>query len=113
MWARYYAPSRARGAMGCAGRAQRAFLGVLGVRVGRLRNAHEAQAVAPDDDLVAVAQDLAFHPRAVDEHAVEAAVVEQAHAIWLAHDQRVPARDGRVIEAQIRGQAAPDARPLA
>ena len=56
---------------------------------------------------------LPVDARAVDEHAVEAAVVEQPHAVGLAHDQRVAARDGRVVEAQVGGEAAADARPLA
>ncbi len=88
-------------------------LGGPGRRSGCRRQVQEAQAVAPDDDLVAVAQDPALHPRAVDEHAVEAAVVEHAHAVGLAHDEGVAARDGGVVEAHIGGEAAPDARPLA
>ena len=85
-----------------------------GAAPGRLAgDAQEAQAVAPDDDLVAVLERPAVDARAVDEHAVEAAVVEQAHAVGLAHDQRVAARDGRVVEAHVGGEAAPDPRPLA
>ena len=71
------------------------------------------QAVAADDDLVAVGQRAPLDPLAVDEHAVEAAVVEHAHAVGLAHDQRVAARDGRVVEAHVGGEAAADPRPLA
>ena len=56
---------------------------------------------------------LALDARAVHEHAVQAAVVEHAHAVGLAHDQRVPARDGGVVEAHVGGEAAPDAGPLA
>ena len=41
----------------------------------------EVTAVAADDDLVAVAQRLPLDALAVDEHAVEAAVVEHAHAV--------------------------------
>ena len=69
--------------------------------------------VASDHDLVVVGQRAPFDPLAVDEHAVEAAVVEHAQPIGLAHDQRVPARHGWVIEADIGGQAATDPRPLA
>ena len=69
--------------------------------------------MAADHDLVAVRQRAPFHPLAVDEHAVEAAVVEHAQAVGLAHDQRVPARDGRVVEADVGGQAAADPSPLA
>src|SRR4051812_12364235 len=56
----------------------------------------EVQSVAPDDDLVAVRQHAPFDALAVDEDAVQAAVVEDAHAVRLAHDQRMPARDRRV-----------------
>src|SRR3954469_11712571 len=73
----------------------------------------EVQAIAPDDDLVAVAQHAPLDALAVDEHAVEAPVVEDPHAIGLAHDQRVPARHGRVVEADVGREAATDPRPLA
>jgi hypothetical protein len=71
------------------------------------------QAVASDDDLVAVGQHAPLDPLAVDEHAVQAAVVQHADAIRLADDQRVAPRHRRVVEAHVRGQAAPDPRPLA
>ena len=76
-------------------------------------HAQEGQSVAPDDDLVAILQRLAVDARTVDEHAVEAAVVEQPHTVGLAHDQRVATGDGRVVEAHVRREAAPDASPLA
>ena len=74
------------------------------------RSAHveEVQAVAPDDDLVAVAQRAPLDALAVDEDAVEGAVVEDPDAVGLAHDQRVAARDRRVVEADVGGQAAAD-----
>src|SRR3954453_22736692 len=72
----------------------------------------EVQAIAPDDDLVAVGQDPPLDALAVDEHAVEAAIVEDAHAVGLAHDQRVPARDGRIVDPDVGREAAPDPRPL-
>src|SRR5271167_1225582 len=81
--------------------------------VGVARHAQEGQAVAPHDDLVAVLQGLPVDAGAVDEHAVEAAVVEQAHTVGMAHDQRVAAGYGGVVEAHVRHQAAPDAGPLA
>src|SRR5579862_1179786 len=68
------------------------------------RDRDEHQAVAPDDDLVPVAERAAVDAGAVDEHAVEAAVVEQPHPVGLAHDQRVPARDGGVVEAHVGRQ---------
>src|SRR3954469_18548080 len=72
----------------------------------------EVQPVAPDDDLVAVGQDPPLDALAVDEHAVEAAVVQDPHSVRPAHDQRVPARHGRVVEADVRRKAAPHPRPL-
>src|SRR3954452_9411067 len=92
-----------------AGRLQR--LAGAGHRL--LERLEEVQPVAPDDDLVAVGQDAPLDALAVDEHAVQAAVVEDAHAVGLAHDQRVPARHGRVVEADVGREAAPHARPLA
>ena len=55
----------------------------------------------------------ALDPRAVHEHAVEAAIVEHPDAVGLTHDQGMAARDGRVVEAHVRREAAPHARPLA
>src|ERR671934_1349972 len=48
-------------------------------RVGR--GLEELQPVAPDDDLIAVVQHAPLNALAVDEHAVEAAIVEDAHAV--------------------------------
>ena len=79
---------------------------------GRRAPCEELQAVAPDDDLVAVGQRAPLDALAVDEDAVERPVVEHAHAVGLAHDQRVAARDRRVVEADVGGQAAPDPSPL-
>src|SRR4051812_30574080 len=76
-------------------------------------DAHEAEPVAPDDDLVAVLQQPAVDARAVDEHAVQAAVVEQPDPVGVAHDQGVPPRDRRIVEPQVRGEAAADTCPLA
>jgi hypothetical protein len=69
--------------------------------------------VAAHDDLVAVLEGAPFDPVPVDEDAVEAAVVEHPDAVRLAHDQGVAARDGRVVEADVGGEAAADPRPLA
>ena len=68
---------------------------------GQRRAIGEAQAVAPDDDLVAVGEHARLDALAVDEDAVEAAVVEHAHAVGLGDEQRVAARDGRVVEAHV------------
>ena len=50
---------------------------------------------------------------AVDEDAVEAAVVEHADAVDAADDERVAARDRGVVEAHVRREPATDPRPLA
>src|SRR5919108_2020962 len=94
---------------GSAGRFQRLAAGLDGL----LHGLQGVQPVAPDDDLVAVGQDTPLDALAVDEHAVEAAVVEDAHAVGLAHDQGVPPRDRRVVEADVGGQAAAHPGPLA
>src|SRR4051812_22297677 len=49
----------------------------------------EAQAVAAHEHLVTVLERAPLHPLAVDEHAVEAAVVEHANAVGAADDQRM------------------------
>src|SRR5437763_548233 len=69
--------------------------------------------MAADHDLVAVRQRAPFDALAVDEHAVEAAIVEYAQPVGLANDQRVAARDCRVVESDVGCQAAPDPRPFA
>src|SRR6478752_7599340 len=66
----------------------------------------EIERVAPDGDLVPVAERAPLHAPAVDLDAVERAVVEHAHAALLVGDQGVAAGDGRVVEAQVRGQRA-------
>src|SRR5664279_4230645 len=71
------------------------------------------QAVAADHDLVAVGQGAPFDSLAVDEHAVEAAVVEDAEPVGLAHDQRMAPGYRGVVEADVSGQAAPDPGPFA
>src|SRR6202012_3020855 len=95
--------------------------GLAGFRVVGARVAHagdhgdvdEVQVMAADHDLVTVGERAPLHPLAVDEHAVEAAVVEHPQAGRLADDQRVAPGDGGVVEANVGGQAAPDAGPLA
>ncbi len=77
------------------------------------RDVAEVQVMAADHDLVPVGQRAPLDALAVDEHAVEAAVVDHAQAVGLAHDQRVPARHRRIIEADVSRQAAADPGPLA
>src|SRR5436190_14309788 len=69
--------------------------------------------MAADENLVAVLESVPLDPLAVDEYAVQAAVVEDAHPVGLAHHERVTARHRRVVEAQVGGERAPDARRLA
>ena len=85
----------------------------LGAHARHDRDVDEVQMVAADHDLVAVGQRAPLDPLAVDEHAVQASIVEHAQAVRLADDQRVAARHGRVVEADVGGEAAPDPRPLA
>src|SRR4051794_20092236 len=73
---------------------------------------HEVELVAADDDLVTVAQRAPFHAPAVDLDAVQRAVVEHPYTALLARDQRMTARDRRVIEANVGGQRAADPRPF-
>src|SRR5947208_7807603 len=66
------------------------------------RGLEEVQPVTADHDLVAVAQDAPLDALAVDEDAIEAAVVQHADAVGLADYQRMAARHGRVVEAHVR-----------
>ena len=66
----------------------------------------------PIDELVAVDQRAPLDAPAVDLDAVERAVVEHAYAALLVGDQRMTARDGRVVEADVGGQRAADPRPF-
>src|SRR5438128_5692637 len=86
--------------------------GVLALAGGACDD-QEAQAVAPDDDLIAVFERLPFDSVAVHDHAVEAAVVEHPDAIGLAHDQGMAPGDRGIVEAHVGSEAAPDAGPLA
>src|SRR3954462_3058925 len=98
-----------------AGSASARRLGLVGAALRgrpRGRGLDEGEAVAPDDDLVAVVQLAPLDAFAVDEHAVEAAVVEDAYAVRRAPDQGRAAGDGGVVEAHVGREAAPDPRPL-
>src|SRR3954463_3028808 len=68
-------------------------------RFRRVHRIQEIDRVPADEDLVAVLQRAPLHPSAVDLDAVERAVVEDPHPALLAGDQRVAARDRRVVEA--------------
>jgi hypothetical protein len=72
------------------------------------------QVKAADRQLVAVQEPAPVDALAVHEQPVEAAVVE--HPQWLLalpDDQPVAARDSRVVEPDIRGDAAADPGPAA
>jgi hypothetical protein len=47
------------------------------------------QVMTSDDDLITVGERAPFNALTVDEHAVEAAVVQYAQPIGLAHDERM------------------------
>src|SRR4029453_10381845 len=64
-----------------------------------------AQAVAAHEHPVAVLERAPLPPVAVDEHAVEAAVVEYPDAVGAADDQRMPAGDGGVAESPLGSRA--------
>ena len=72
------------------------------------------QVKAADRELVAVQKPAPVDALTVHEQPVEAAVVE--HPQWflaLPDDQRVAARDSRVVEPDVRGDAAADPGPAA
>src|SRR5215210_2424293 len=76
------------------------------------RRVQVVDGVAADHDLVAVGQRRPLDALAVDVDAVERAVVEHAYALRLADHERMTARDRGVVEADVGGERAPDARPL-
>src|SRR4051812_18767992 len=92
---------------------QRRGLGRRARRTADGRGVHEPQRVTADRDLVAVLERAPLDPPAVDEDAVERAVVEHARAVGLVDDERVAPGDRRVVEAHVGGQRAADPRPLA
>src|SRR4051794_20828744 len=73
----------------------------------------EEQRVAADRELVAVGERAPLDPPAVDRDAVERTVVEHPNPRLLTGDQRMTARDRRVVEADVGGQRPPDPGPLA
>src|SRR3954468_24064077 len=70
------------------------------------------QAHMSDHDCVAIFELRLAHAVAVDEDAVEAAVVEQHGAPVAMNEHGVAAGHGRVLEQDVRGRTAPDAQPL-
>ena len=74
---------------------------------------HVAEHDAAEHDHVAVAQLRLLDAAAVDERAVGAAVIEDARAPRAGNEDRVPARDRAVVEAQVGGEAAADVQRLA
>ena len=75
-------------------------------------NVDEIQAMAPDHDLVGIGQRAPLDPLAVDEHTVEAAVIQHPQAVRLSHDQGVPAGHRGVVEPDVRREASPDPGPF-
>ena len=107
--------SAMRGGGYCVTASARAVIwsGAPGRSPDTARDLQEPQGVAADEDLVAVGQRRPLDALAVDEDAVQRAVVEHADAVRAAHEQGVAARDGGVVEADVGGQGAADAGPLA
>src|SRR3954447_18855941 len=73
----------------------------------------EVDGVAADGDLVAVGERGPVDPLPVHVDPVERAVVEHPYAVGLRNNERMTARDGGVVEADVGRQRAPDAGPLA
>ena len=69
--------------------------------------------MAADHDLIGIGERAPFDALSVDEHTVEAAVVEHPQAVRLADDQRVAPRHGGVVEADVGREATPDPSPFA
>src|SRR5215213_1928411 len=83
---------------------------LVSARAGAVQD-QEVEDEPADHQLVAVVELAQVDAVAVDEDAVEAAVVEDPDDLALAVDHRVATRDGRVVEADVGRQAAPDPRP--
>jgi hypothetical protein len=73
----------------------------------------ERQCDAAHEDDIAVAQLGGAHAAPVDPRAVRRAVVEDAHGLARADDDRVTPRDRLVLEPQVGTPRAPDARDAA
>src|SRR5690349_2272100 len=70
------------------------------------------EAEAADREFVAVFESAPFDQLAVDEDAVEAAVVEDAQRVWkLGDDQGVATGDAGIVEAYVRCGTAADPGP--
>src|SRR3954452_6425019 len=80
-------------------------------RVRPVADAHEIQTEGADRDLVAVVELVPVDALAVQEDAVQAAIVEDACSGPVAMDERVAARHRRIVEADVGGEAAADTRP--
>src|SRR5690349_8503823 len=73
----------------------------------------EGQLELPDLELVAVLEPVRVHPLAVHVGAVERARVVEQPVAAAAHERRVLAGDGDVVEEDVRLRGAPDRHPLA
>src|SRR5205085_6766576 len=65
----------------------------------------------PDHDLIPVFELVPVDPLAIQEDSVQAAVVEYSDASLVPVKQRMAARDGRVVEAHVRGEASAEPCP--
>src|SRR5215207_3340075 len=71
-----------------------------------LTDLEKADRDVTEADLVAVGEDGLAHALAVDEHAVEAAVVEHHDEVVARRDHRVAAGHGQVLEHHVGGRRA-------
>src|SRR3954447_15186093 len=84
-----------------------------GSRVTATSASEEGQLELPDLELVAVLEAVRVHPLAFHVGAVERARVVEQPVAAAAHERRVLARDGDVVEEDVGLRGAPDRHPLA
>src|SRR4051812_26019231 len=84
-----------------------------GSRVTATSASEEGQLELPDLELVAVLETVRVHALAVHVGAVERARVVEQPVAAAAHERRVLARDGDVVEEDVGLRRAPDRHPLA
>src|SRR5919201_3776472 len=73
----------------------------------------EREAVFADLELVAVLEPRGLHPLAIDERAVEAALILDEQAAVARDEDGMPARDGDIVEEDAAVGGAADRRAFA
>ena len=101
---------RAPAGVGPRGAISPAGVGAAGERSGARSARYVAKLYAAERDHVAVLEARLGYALAVDQDAVAGAVVEDAHAVVVAHDHRVAARDALVVELDLGLEGAADPR---